>query len=121
MILTGKPAMFGVTFDTAALSVAARVFDSAGAPVTAWTAMANYDGFSYQLPITFAGEGAFSVKKVVFTDGTFTVRNLAFTEADDAVQVVSAAAAAPGGTASGSMRVQMKIDRLQAQIESEEL
>lgn len=92
MIQKGKPAMFGVTFDAPGLPVAARVFDSAGTPVGPWVAMPNYDGNSYQLPITFAAVGAYSVKKVVFTSGAFTTRDPDRSEADDAVQVVDVAA-----------------------------
>lgn len=88
MILKGQPAMFGVTFDAAGMFVAARVFDSAGTPLSAWTAMANYDGYSYQIPLTFAAAGAYSVRKVAFTDGTFTTRDSNYSEAEDAIQVV---------------------------------
>lgn len=85
--------MFGVTFGDPGLSVAFRVFNSAGTPTTAWVAANNYDGNSYQLPITFGSSGAFSVKKVVFTSGAFTVRDTGYSEAEDAVQVVDPAVA----------------------------
>lgn len=100
MILTGKPAMFGVTTDTAGLRVGARVFDASNNPTGPWALMFNYDGFSYQIPITFPTEGAYSVKKVVFlsSDTNFTQRDPAFLEADSAIQVVDNA----GGGGSGA-------------------
>jgi hypothetical protein len=90
MIQIGKPAAIGVTFGTPGLSVAARVFDSSG-PISGWFAMPNYDGGSYAADYTFSTLGAFRIKKVVFTDGTFTVRDTDYPEADDAVQVVDVA------------------------------
>lgn len=120
MIQKGQPAMFGVTFDATLLSVAARVFDASGSPVGPWTAMVNYDGFSYQLPITFSAVGAYSVKKVVFTDGTFTTRRADYTEADDAVQVVdvSGGGSSPGG--GSSLKVKMRTNKLKVTMETEE-
>ena len=92
MIQVGKQNLFGVTFDSPGLNVAFRIFDSSGAPVTAWAAMSNYDGNSYQALYTFLGTGAFSIKKVVFVDVDFTTRDTNYSEADETVQVVDVAA-----------------------------
>lgn len=82
--------MIGVTLDTPGLYVAARIFNSGG-PVTGWLAMTNFDGNSYNLVHTYAAVGAYSVKKVVFSDSGFTTRDPNYPEGDDVAQVVDVA------------------------------
>lgn len=84
--------MFGVTQDVPGLRVGFAVFNTSGI-VGSWALGQNYDGNSYQLPLTFETAGAFSVKKVVFLniDTDFTQRDPDYFEADDAIQVVNVA------------------------------
>lgn len=98
MIQTGVPAMFGVTYTQTPAFVAARVFDATNSPVGAWVGCSNYDGFSWQVPITFSLTGAFSVKIVAFTDSGFTTRDPNFAEADNAIQVTNASGGGGGST-----------------------
>ncbi|MGZ3696495.1 MAG: hypothetical protein ACXWPM_01820 [Bdellovibrionota bacterium] len=121
MIQVGVPAMIGATFDSAALRVAARVFDVNG-PVGGWIPLVSYDGNSYHATYTYTVAGAFSVKKVVFIDADvdYTQRDENEPELEEEIQVVDLgdilrAATGPSGNIVGEIET---LPEIQGVIES---
>ena len=114
MIQVGIQAMFGVTYGATGLPVAARIFNTSG-PVGGWQGMSNYDGFSYNIPLTFSIPGAYSIKYVVFTDGSFTARDSSYSEAKNDIQVVDISALVGGGN-TNPISIQISDNETEIQI-----
>lgn len=95
IVQAGKSISLEVTYDSAVLFVAAKIFDDSGvSPVLVATlAMDSFFGNSYRAKFTPVAGKTYVANKAVYTDGTFVTMDNNYSQGSDSFQAVDFAVA----------------------------